>query len=67
LIVGAGKGGRTGDEPPSAVELDENAGEPDERPPGCDSLSKVPTCAIVAPGGDEAGEDNGEMIAKILD
>ena len=27
-MVGAGSGGRIGDEPPSAVELDEKAGDP---------------------------------------
>jgi hypothetical protein len=28
LMVGAGRGGRIGDEPPSAVELEEKAGDP---------------------------------------
>jgi hypothetical protein len=62
LIVGAGSGGRTGEEPPSAVELDEKAGDPGIGSCDGSAESTVPTCAT-APGGEEYGEDRGGIFA----
>jgi hypothetical protein len=51
-----GSGGRTGDEPPSAVEVVEKAGDR-----GCsgrrDGSSLGPSSAVAAGGGDEGNED----------
>ena len=56
LIVGAGRGGRTGLDPPSNVELVENAGDP-----GCSdvrgSIFMDPSSAAAAGGGDDFNED----------
>jgi len=54
LCFGAGSGGRTGDEPPSKVELVENAGDP-----GCseDGILSVPSSACAAGGSDGSNED----------
>ena len=57
LKVGAGSGGRIGDEPPSsAVEVVEKAGDP-----GCsarwESMLPGPSSAVAAGGGDESNED----------
>lgn len=54
LNVGAGRGGRTGEEPPSAVEVLEKAGDP-----GCccdAGKSSNPSSAAAAGGGDEGRE-----------
>ena len=61
LIVGAGSWGRTGEEPPSAVEVVERAGEPGVT---CRAACFVvmPSCADAAGGGEEAGEDSLSMI-----
>lgn len=55
--MGAGSGGRIGDEPPSsAVEVVEKAGDP-----GCsarwESMLPDPSSAVAAGGGDEGNED----------
>ena len=62
LIFGAGRGGRTGDEPPSAVEAVERAGEPGASR-DVDCFSVVPCCAGTAEGGLTASEDSPSMIA----
>jgi hypothetical protein len=54
LNVGAGRGGRTGEDPPSNVELVENAGDPG-RSDAC--ILTGPSSAFAAGGGDEGNED----------
>ena len=55
LKVGAGRGGRTGEDPPSSnVELVENAGDPG-RSDAC--ILSGPSSASAAGGGDEGNED----------
>jgi len=55
LKVGAGRGGRIGDDPPSSkVELVENAGDPG-RSSAC--ILSEPSSAFAAGGGDEFNED----------
>jgi hypothetical protein len=62
LNFGTGRGGRTGDEPPSAVEVVERAGEPGaSRDVEC--FSVMPSCANATGGGLTAGEDSPSMIA----
>ena len=58
LIVGAGRGGRIGDEPPSAVEVVERAGDPGV-------TRRVVRSAVMPSSADEAGEaeDSLSMIA----
>lgn len=62
LNFGAGRGGRTGDEPPSAVEVVERAGEPGASR-GARDFSIMPSCADATGGGLTAGEDSLSMIA----
>jgi len=52
--VGAGNGGRTGEDPPSNVELVEKAGDP-----GCSDarILSGPSSALAAGGGDDFNED----------
>lgn len=61
LIVGCGRGGSTGLDPPSKVELVENAGDP-----GCSdgkaSILVGPSSAIAAGGGDEFNEDVSNIL-----
>jgi len=54
LILGAGNGGRTGDEPPSKVELVEKAGDAGDF---VDCWLPVPSSAVAAGGGGVVSED----------
>jgi hypothetical protein len=65
LNVGAGRGGRTGEDPPANVELDEKAGDP-----GCSDGGGLssPSSVVTAGGGDEGkgGIVAGRSLSTIL-
>lgn len=54
LIVGAGRGGRTGEEPPSNVEVVEKAGDAGRSDAW---MFADPSSAVAAGGGDECDEE----------
>jgi len=54
--VGAGRGGSMGDEPPSAVELVDKAGDPGCSP-NCEGGFGGPSSALAAGGGVDGNED----------
>lgn len=63
-MVGCGRGGRIGDEPPSAVELEENAGEPGTESSGS-GVAGIKSIEATGTARDEDGEDETEIFARL--
>lgn len=63
-MVGCGRGGRIGDEPPSAVELEENAGEPGTES-SYSGVAGIKSIEATGAARDEDGEDETEIFARL--
>lgn len=64
FIVGVGNGGRIGDDPPSAVELEEKAGDPGTTLSSGSGVAGTMSTRATATGR-EAGEDEVGIIARV--